>query len=111
MGIKQITLMITLLAFVTSATAYARQEVSPPPETVAQGVGGATPEAAPAKEDERLPVQKEEWQFLASPYLWIPGAGINTTLSGHTSSVSEGWYDMVPHLFSNAIGAMGRFEA
>ncbi len=73
---------------------------------------GAPAEAAvQAKEDTRVPVQKEEWQFFASPYLWIPGASLNTTLGGHTSSISEGWYDIVPHLFSNVIGAMGRFEA
>ena len=36
---------------------------------------------------------------------------VNTTFLGHTTSVSKGWYDMVPKLFSDVFGVMGRFEA
>lgn len=79
----------------------ATAESSTPPDAVAQ-----------AKEDDRVPIHKQDqWQFFVSPYLWVPGASLNTTFSDHTSSASVSWYDIVPHLFSNAIGVMGRFEA
>ncbi len=112
MSIKPVTVMITLLVLVLSSAAFARQEVSPPPEAAGQGGSGAAAAAAQGREDDRAPIHKQEqWQFFAAPYLWIPGTSINATFLGHTSSASEGWYDIVPHLFSNAIGAMGRFEA
>lgn len=79
----------------------ATAESGTPPEAVTQ-----------AKEDDRVPIHKQDqWQFFVSPYLWIPGASLNTIFLGHTSSISLGWYDVVPHLFSNVMGAMGRFEA
>ncbi|MCL4503706.1 MAG: hypothetical protein M1438_17905 [Deltaproteobacteria bacterium] len=99
-NLKKALIVITLLLMLPCSAGYAAGEAGKPPE-----------EAVQAKEDEPVPVQKEEWQFFVAPYLWIPGASINTTFSGHTSSISEGWYDIVPHLFSNALGAMGRFEA
>jgi hypothetical protein len=78
----------------------------------AAGEAGKPPEGAvQAKEAERVPVQKEEWQFFVAPYVWIPGLNVNTTFLGQTTTVSQGWYDMVPRLFSNVIGTMGRFEA
>lgn len=64
-----------------------------------------------AREDNRLPVHKDEWQFFIAPYIWVPGANINTTFLNHTTSVSEGWWEIIPKLFSSAIGGMGRFEA
>ena len=114
MSIKQITVMITILVLVISSTAYALQEVSPPPQAAGpfQEAGGtASGAGAQAREDERVPVQKEEWQFYVAPYMWIPGMNVSTTVFGQTTVVSQGWYDMVPRLFSNVIGAMGRFEA
>jgi len=74
---------------------------------------GAPPEAAAkAKEDDRLAIHKQDqWQFFFSPYLWVPGVNINTTILGHTATVSQGWWDMIPKLFSSAFGGMGRFEA
>jgi len=82
-------------------------------ERAVQAAGSAAPEeAGPAKTDNRLPIHKQEqWQFFLSPYMWIPGANIQTTLRGHTSSIDVPWYDIVPDLFSNAFGVMGRFEA
>jgi hypothetical protein len=99
-NLKKALLIITLLLMLPCTAGYAAGEAGKPPE-----------EAVQAKEDERVPVQKEEWQFFVAPYMWIPGMNINTTFLGHTSTVSQGWYDMVPRLFSNAIGTMGRFEA
>jgi hypothetical protein len=83
-----------------------------PPAFSAETVTTPAEPAAKVKEDDRPPIQKQDqWQFFLAPYMWVPGMNINTTFSGHTSTVSQGWYDMVPRLFSNAIGAMGRFEA
>jgi hypothetical protein len=73
--------------------------------------GYAAGESVQAKEDERVPVQKEEWQFFVAPYLWVPGVNVNTTVSDHTTSISQGWWEMIPKLFSSAIGGMGRVEA
>jgi hypothetical protein len=112
---KQITTITVILVLVFySPVGFGQQEVSPPPKavTAAEGTGTNPKEAeAKSKETERVPVQKEEWQFFVAPYMWIPGMNVNTTLLGQTTTVSLGWYDMVPRLFSNVIGAMGRFEA
>jgi hypothetical protein len=93
-------LVITLISLWPCTVGYAAGEAGKPPE-----------EAVQAKEDERVPVQKEEWQFFVAPYVWIPGMNINTTFLGRTTAASQGWYDTVPRLFSNVIGVMGRFEA
>ena len=64
------------------------------------------------KEDNRLPFQQaDQWQFFFTPYLWIPGLNLNFTFSGHSSGISEPWWDIAGKLFTDAIGAMGRFEA
>lgn len=66
--------------------------------------------AKPQKED-RLPIHKQdEWQFFLSPYMWIPGVNASTTTFNKTTTVDAPWYDIVPDLFSKAIGTMGRFE-
>lgn len=96
---KTLLIVINLLLMLPCTSGYAAGEAGRPPD-----------EAVQAKEDERIPVQKEEWQFFVAPYMWIPGMNINTTFLGQTTTVTQGWYDMVPRLFSNAIGAMGRFE-
>jgi hypothetical protein len=109
---KPIAVMVTLWVFALSITAYAQQEVSPPPDAAVQGVSGPATEVAQTKEDERVPIQKQDqWLFFAAPYLWIPGVSINTTFLGHTSSASVGWHKIMPRLFSDAMGVMGRFEA
>jgi hypothetical protein len=100
-NLKKALIVITLLLMLPCTAGYAAEEAGKPPAEA----------AVQAKEDERVPVKKEEWQFFFAPYMWIPGMNINTTFLGQTTTVSQGWYDMVPRLFSNAIGAMGRFEA
>jgi len=100
-NLKKALLVITILLMLPCTPGYAAGEAGKPPAE----------EAVQAKEDERVPVQKEEWQFFVAPYVWIPGMNVNTTFLGQTTTVSKGWYDMVPKLFSSAIGAMGRFEA
>lgn len=73
---------------------------------------GAPEAAGKTKADTRLPIHKQDqWQFFFSPYMWIAGANVSTTAFGHTSKVSVPWCDIVPDLFSNVIGVMGRFEA
>lgn len=93
-------IIIFLLVFGWSA-GYASAAATTPPEA-----------AAPAKEDNRLPFQKEDqWQFFFAPYMWIAGANISTTVLGHTSTVNMPWWDIADDLFTNLIGVMGRFEA
>lgn len=92
-------LAVGLLFWFGAAPAAGEENV--PPSTVPK-----------AKADETLPIHpKDQWQFFFSPYLWVPGMNASTTFAGHTSSVNVGWWDMVPKLFSDAFGAMGRFEA
>ena len=78
--------------------------------------GGARPspgEGGTAKDDDRLPIYKEGWQFFLAPYLWIPGIHADISHQGKfsgTTVVDVPWYDVVPLLFSKAIGGMGRVE-
>jgi hypothetical protein len=68
--------------------------------------------AAKVKEDDRLPIQKQdEWQFLLSPYLWIPGLNVTTTSLKGAQGTNIPWWDTASALFSNTIGIMGRAEA
>ncbi len=101
-------IIFILLLVCGSSSGYAIEGAGNPP-----GTAGTTPEAAKkSKEDDRLPIHKQDqWQFFVSPYVWIPGANVSTTVLGHTTNVNVPWWDIVPDLFSNAIGVMGRFEA
>jgi len=94
--------IIVIMLFMLAGTAsYATEET-------------VRPEAAPtdAREYEnRLPFQQEDqWQCFLTPYLWIPGLDVNFTLAGHTAGIREPWWDIAARLFTDAIGAMGRFE-
>jgi hypothetical protein len=94
-------IIVILLLGLAGSTAYAAETGAAP---------GAA--AAPAKEDERLPIHKQEkWQFFLSPYVWIPGMNIRANINGHTASVNAGWWDVANEIFhGNAIGVMGRAE-
>ncbi len=95
-----VMIVIFLLLFGWSAL-YTLAAATTPPEA-----------AAPAKEDTRLPIHKQDqWQFFFAPYMWIAGANISTTVAGHTTNVNVPWWDIAGDLFTNAIGVMGRFEA
>lgn len=100
--------MVTLILVCVSALGYAEEGVGNPP-----GAASITPAAAAeTKEDNRLPIHKQDqWQFFIAPYLWVPGVNANATILNTTTTVNQGWWDMIPKLFSSAIGAMGRFEA
>ena len=98
---------VFLLIVCLSPWGYAEVGKGSPPEAAST----TTEATANTKEDERLPIHKQDqWQFFFAPYLWVPGMNVNTTISRHTSSVNQGWWDIVPKLFSSAIGGMGRFE-
>ncbi len=93
-------MIVILLLLFGSSTVYVDPATATPPEA-----------AAPAKEDDRLPIHKQDqWQFFLSPYMWIAGANVSTTVAGHTSYVSVPWWDIAGDLFSDTIGVMGRFE-
>jgi hypothetical protein len=75
---------------------------------------GGTPAepAAKAKDEDRLPIYpRDEWQFYVSPYIWIPGVNLNINSLRASTSTNIAWWDVASHLFSNAIGVMGRAEA
>ncbi len=77
-----------------------------------EGPGSAQEKAATAKEDDRLPIQKQdEWQFFLSPYMWITGINANITTLKQTTTTAVPWWDVAAALFSNTIGVMGRAEA
>jgi hypothetical protein len=68
--------------------------------------------AAKVKEDDRLPIQKQdEWQFFVTPYLWIPGLNVTAGSLRNTRGTNIPWWDTASALFSNTIGVMGRIEA
>jgi hypothetical protein len=71
---------------------------------------GTPPEAAARdKEDDRLPIQKQdEWQFFLSPSVWIPGVNTNTTTLRKTTNIDVPWWEVASTLFSKSIGTMGR---
>jgi hypothetical protein len=93
-----------LLLVILCPVAHAQREVAGPPAAGQEGT-------VKVKEDVRLPVQKEEWQFFFAPYIWIPGINAQATINGHTSNINLGWWDTASDLFSSTIGVMGRFEA
>ena len=103
------TVIIVILFLLLNPVAYTQEAGAPGPETA-----GARPDqAGQAKEANRLPLEKEGWQFIVAPYLWLPGVNIGISKQGTrgaTASVSVPWYDLVPDLFSKVIGAMGRVE-
>ncbi len=76
----------------------------------------ADPAKAPpisSEPDNRLPIYREGWQFFIAPYIWVGGSNQNITKQGSnfgTTKISLPWYDLVPKLFSNVFGAMGRVE-
>jgi hypothetical protein len=75
--------------------------------------GSVTSKTETTKEDDRLPIYKEGWQFVLAPYLWIPGAHLDLSHQGRISGTTVAnvpWYELVPLLFSKAIGGMGRVE-
>ncbi len=116
MSIKQMVVMTILLVFIISAQGFAQQEVNPPPEAagLVQGASGTAPEETRStKQDDRLPIFKEGWQFFLAPYLWIPGAHLSLSQQGRFSGTTVAdvpWYNLVPLLFSKAMGGMGRVE-
>ena len=106
-GLKTTITIILLLCLGTAA--YAQEE----PRTTKGEPGSAQEKATAAKEDDRLPIYKEGWQFFVAPYLWIPGAHLNLSHQGRFSGTTVAnvpWYELVPLLFSKAMGGMGRVE-
>jgi hypothetical protein len=98
--------MILLLFWCTAAYS---QEPGPAKEQP----GSAQEQATAAKDDDRLPIYKEGWQFFLAPYLWIPGEHLSLSHQGRFSGTTVAnipWYELVPLLFSKAMGGMGRVE-
>jgi hypothetical protein len=99
-GLKATILIIMVLVF--GATAYSQEGAVPGQD-----------KAAAAQEDNLLPIYKTGWQFFVAPYVWVPGANLNLARQGRfsgTTKVGLPWYDIVPLLFSQVLGAMARVE-
>ncbi|MGD0216239.1 MAG: hypothetical protein ABSC45_01845 [Desulfobaccales bacterium] len=114
---RSLKTIITIFLFLTLSTAAYPQEdpgtAREQPGSVKEEPGPAQEKAADAKEDNRLPFQREGWQFFLAPYLWVPGLHADVSHQGQfsgTTIVDVPWYDVVPLLFSKAIGGMGRVE-
>ena len=100
---------IIILLLVLCTAAYSQEK----PGTTKEEPGSAQEKATAAKEDDRLPIYKEGWQFFLAPYLWIPGAHLSLSHQGRFSGTTVAnvpWYELVPLLFSKAMGGMGRVE-
>jgi hypothetical protein len=105
--LKIIIAIILLLGLSTAA--YPQEE----PGSAKEQPGTILEKAPAAKDDDRLPIYKEGWQFFLAPYLWIPGIHADISHQGRfsgTTVVDVPWYDVVPLLFSKAMGGMGRVE-
>jgi hypothetical protein len=106
-GLKIMIAIILLLWFCSAA--YAVQESA----SDTKQPGSAQEKAARVKDDDRLPIYKEGWQFFVAPYLWIPGAHLDLSHQGRfrgTIVADVPWYNLVPLLFSKVLGGMGRVE-
>jgi hypothetical protein len=103
------TVIIFILFLLLNLATYSHGSAAPVPETAE-----ATPDQArQAKEANRLPLDKEGWQFFVAPYMWMAGMNIGISKQGTrgaTASVSIPWYELVPDYFSKLFGAMGRVE-
>jgi hypothetical protein len=103
------TTLTIILLLVLCTAAFSQEE----PSTTREEPGSAQEQATAAKEDDRLPIYKEGWQFFLAPYLWIPGVHLDLSHQGRFSGTTVAnvpWYELVPLLFSKAMGGMGRFE-
>ncbi len=113
---KPKTAIIIILLLVLSTAAYSQEEpgaAQEQPSSVTKEPDTGQEKAASAKEDDRLPIYKEGWQFFLAPYLWVPGAHLDLSHQGKFSGTTVAnvpWYELVPLLFSKAIGGMGRVE-
>jgi len=105
-GLK--TTIMIIIVFFFSTAAYS-QELA----IATKQPSSAQEKGAMAKDDDLLPIYKQGWQFIVAPYMWIPGANINLARQGRfsgTTTVDVPWYNVIPLLFSQAIGAMARVE-
>ena len=100
---------IIILSLFLNTAAYSQEKTGP----IKEEPGVTQEQETAVKEDDRLPIYKEGWQFFLAPYLWIPGAHLTLSHQGRFSGTTVAnvpWYELVPLLFSKAIGGMGRFE-
>jgi hypothetical protein len=105
-------LRVGLLAFLLTTLA-GRAGLAADNPTPQHEPGSVAEKTATPKEDDRLPIYKEGWQFMVAPYLWIPGAHLDLSHQGKVSGsvvANMPWYEIVPLLFSKVMGGMGRVE-
>ncbi len=111
-GFWSIVLRVGLLSFLL-VTLNWRAGLAADPAIPRNEPGSVTEKTDTPKEDDRLPIQKEGWQFFLAPYLWVPGVHLDLSHQGKFSGTTVAdvpWYELVPLLFSKVIGGMGRVE-
>ena len=103
------TVIIVILFLLLSSAAYSQEAAAP-----VQATAGVTPDqVSQMKAANRLPFDKEGWQFFVAPYFWMVGVNISASKQGTrgaTAAVDVPWYDLVPDYFSKVFGGMGRVE-
>ena len=63
------TVVIVILFLLLNSVAYAQEG----PASVQETAGARPDQAGQAKEANRLPFEKEGWQFFVAPYMWLVG--------------------------------------
>jgi hypothetical protein len=105
--LSSVILVVMLLLVCLPPSGYAEETVNPP-----EAANLSKETAGNSKEDDRLPIQKQDqWQFFLTPYFWIPGVNITTSSLKSTQGINVPWWDVAATLFSKSIGVMGRAEA
>ncbi len=96
------TTFAIILSLILGTATYLQAEPAPAKE---ESVSAQTKPAS-AKDDDILPVYREGWRIVVAPYMWIPGANLNINQGGVVTKANVPWHDLVPVLFSQAIGGM-----
>jgi len=82
------TLLRVALVSVLLMTLAGRAGLAAETPTLQNEPGSAQEKSTAAKEDDRLPIYKEGWQFFLAPYMWIPGAHLSLSHQGRFSGTT-----------------------
>jgi hypothetical protein len=110
------TTLIIILLLVWCTAAFPQEgpgSAKEQPGSIKEESVSSKEKAGSSTEDDRLPIYKEGWQFFLAPYIWLPSVHLDLSHQGRfsgTTVVDVPWYNLVPLLFSKAIGGMGRVE-
>jgi hypothetical protein len=104
---KVVKTTVAIILFLSLCTAaYPLEKPGPAKE---ESVSAQTKPAS-AKDEDILPIYRKGWRIVVAPYMWIPGSNLNINQEGVTTKADVPWWDIIPLLFSQAIGGMGEVE-